>query len=427
MAALEDAVERDPRRRPARRGDADGAADLGRPARRRSPRSSTATRRWRSAAARPSGPGYWFAPTVLCPVDPEARAAREEIFGPVATVIPFDDEEDAVAARQRHDLRALGLDLDPRRRARAARRAGDRRPACCRSTRTPRCASRRRSAASSSRLRPRARPARARRLHRGQVDLLRDRHERAGASSGKVCVITGAAGGIGAASAELFAREGARVVGVDLRRALGRRARAAGRPRRRAGGPRPVRARARGARAESTCCSTTPASPRPTTRRCSTPRSRPGSGCRTSNLRSVFLCCKHGIPHLLDGRRRLGDQHRVVRRGARRGDLADLLHRVEGRRARAVARAGRRVRAPRRARQRALPRAGRHAAAPGALRRRIPSRPRGGSCTSRWAGSRGPRRSPTPRCSSPATSRATSTRRRSWSTAGITGAYTTPL
>jgi acyl-CoA reductase-like NAD-dependent aldehyde dehydrogenase len=44
----------------------------------------------------PSGPGFWFAPTVLCPVDPDARAAREEIFGPVAVVIPFDDEEEAI-------------------------------------------------------------------------------------------------------------------------------------------------------------------------------------------------------------------------------------------------------------------------------------------------------------------------------------------
>ena len=34
---------------------------------------------------------------------------------------------------------------------------------------------------------------------------------------GKVCVITGAAGGIGTATAERFAREGARVVGVDVR------------------------------------------------------------------------------------------------------------------------------------------------------------------------------------------------------------------
>ena len=44
----------------------------------------------------PEGPGFWFPPTVLCPVDPEARAAREEIFGPVATVTPFTDEEEAV-------------------------------------------------------------------------------------------------------------------------------------------------------------------------------------------------------------------------------------------------------------------------------------------------------------------------------------------
>jgi betaine-aldehyde dehydrogenase len=44
----------------------------------------------------PEGPGFWFAPTVLCPVSPDARAAREEIFGPVAVVTPFVDEEEAV-------------------------------------------------------------------------------------------------------------------------------------------------------------------------------------------------------------------------------------------------------------------------------------------------------------------------------------------
>jgi betaine-aldehyde dehydrogenase len=44
----------------------------------------------------PDGPGFWFAPTVLCPVAPDARAVREEIFGPVVTVIPFTDEEEAV-------------------------------------------------------------------------------------------------------------------------------------------------------------------------------------------------------------------------------------------------------------------------------------------------------------------------------------------
>jgi acyl-CoA reductase-like NAD-dependent aldehyde dehydrogenase len=44
----------------------------------------------------PSGKGYWFAPTVLCPVANDDRAAREEIFGPVACVIPFKDEAEAV-------------------------------------------------------------------------------------------------------------------------------------------------------------------------------------------------------------------------------------------------------------------------------------------------------------------------------------------
>ncbi len=44
----------------------------------------------------PEGRGYWFAPTVLCPVSNEDRAAREEIFGPVAAVVPFDSEEEAI-------------------------------------------------------------------------------------------------------------------------------------------------------------------------------------------------------------------------------------------------------------------------------------------------------------------------------------------
>jgi acyl-CoA reductase-like NAD-dependent aldehyde dehydrogenase len=44
----------------------------------------------------PEGPGFWFPPTVLCPVSNDDRAAREEIFGPVASVIPFDGEDEAV-------------------------------------------------------------------------------------------------------------------------------------------------------------------------------------------------------------------------------------------------------------------------------------------------------------------------------------------
>ncbi|MEU1461885.1 aldehyde dehydrogenase family protein [Streptomyces sp. NPDC005727] len=44
----------------------------------------------------PDGPGFWFPPTVLTGERPDSPAAREEIFGPVAVLLPFTDEEDAV-------------------------------------------------------------------------------------------------------------------------------------------------------------------------------------------------------------------------------------------------------------------------------------------------------------------------------------------
>jgi acyl-CoA reductase-like NAD-dependent aldehyde dehydrogenase len=44
----------------------------------------------------PAGPGFWFPPTVLAPVDPASPAWREEIFGPVVAVVPFDDEAEAI-------------------------------------------------------------------------------------------------------------------------------------------------------------------------------------------------------------------------------------------------------------------------------------------------------------------------------------------
>ena len=40
--------------------------------------------------------GYFFQPTVLADVDNRMRVAQEEIFGPVLSVIPFDDEDDAI-------------------------------------------------------------------------------------------------------------------------------------------------------------------------------------------------------------------------------------------------------------------------------------------------------------------------------------------
>ncbi len=42
------------------------------------------------------GPGFWFPPTVLTGVDAHAPVAVEEVFGPVAVVLPFEDEADAV-------------------------------------------------------------------------------------------------------------------------------------------------------------------------------------------------------------------------------------------------------------------------------------------------------------------------------------------
>ncbi|MER6632017.1 aldehyde dehydrogenase family protein [Streptomyces sp. NPDC000987] len=44
----------------------------------------------------PDGPGFWFPPTVLTRPAPDSAAAREEIFGPVAVLLPFTDEEDAI-------------------------------------------------------------------------------------------------------------------------------------------------------------------------------------------------------------------------------------------------------------------------------------------------------------------------------------------
>ena len=45
----------------------------------------------------PEGEGFWYPPTILAPVSNDDRVAREEIFGPVVCVIPFEDESEAVA------------------------------------------------------------------------------------------------------------------------------------------------------------------------------------------------------------------------------------------------------------------------------------------------------------------------------------------
>jgi NAD(P)-dependent dehydrogenase (short-subunit alcohol dehydrogenase family) len=121
-----------------------------------------------------------------------------------------------------------------------------------------------------------------------------------GRLEGKVCVITGAASGIGATSARLFAAEGARVVGIDLdaEQAVGALTIAAD-----VADEEGVRAAMAEAREEMGRIDVlmNNAGINPTD---------DGSVLETSleswqrvqdvNLKGVFLCCKHGIPHLLE-------------------------------------------------------------------------------------------------------------------------------
>jgi NAD(P)-dependent dehydrogenase (short-subunit alcohol dehydrogenase family) len=120
----------------------------------------------------------------------------------------------------------------------------------------------------------------------------------AGRLEGRVCVVTGASGGIGAATVELFRREGARVVGVDLLEGapgdLALQADVTDEPQ--------VQRMLEEAREEfghiDVLFNNAGISP-----------GEDGSVLDTAldawervqrvNLRSVFLCCKHGIPHLL--------------------------------------------------------------------------------------------------------------------------------
>jgi acyl-CoA reductase-like NAD-dependent aldehyde dehydrogenase len=44
----------------------------------------------------PDTAGFWYPPTVLTPTDPADRVLREEIFGPVVSVVTFEDEADAI-------------------------------------------------------------------------------------------------------------------------------------------------------------------------------------------------------------------------------------------------------------------------------------------------------------------------------------------
>ena len=226
----------------------------------------------------PDGPGFWFPPTVLCPVDNDDRAAREEIFGPVAAVIPFRDEEEAI--RLANDtIYGLSGSVWTRDGAKALRtaRAIETGVISINSNTSVRVSTPFGGFKQSGYGRELG-PTRST-LQRSEERLLRD-GGLMGRLDGKVCVITGAASGIGAETAKLFKEEGATVVGVDLSEDaegdLAIQADVTDEEQ-----VRGMYARAREEFGHVDVLFNNAASRRRTTCPCSTPRSRRGSGCRT--------------------------------------------------------------------------------------------------------------------------------------------------
>ena len=46
---------------------------------------------------RPERPGYFYEPTVVADINPEAEILKTEVFGPVAPIVAFDDVDDVIA------------------------------------------------------------------------------------------------------------------------------------------------------------------------------------------------------------------------------------------------------------------------------------------------------------------------------------------
>jgi NAD(P)-dependent dehydrogenase (short-subunit alcohol dehydrogenase family) len=115
----------------------------------------------------------------------------------------------------------------------------------------------------------------------------------------KVCVITGAAGGIGRATAEVFTREGARVVGVDLlEHEIGELSLQADLTDEASVSGLYARVHSELGRVD-VLFNNAGISPNDDASVVDTSLEA-WERVQATNLRSVFLCCKHGIPHLLE-------------------------------------------------------------------------------------------------------------------------------
>jgi NAD(P)-dependent dehydrogenase (short-subunit alcohol dehydrogenase family) len=116
----------------------------------------------------------------------------------------------------------------------------------------------------------------------------------------KICVVTGAAGAIGAATAELFAREGAKVVGADLlEHDIGELSLQVDVTDEAQVVELYARARATFGRID-VLFNNAGISPTDDASVLQTELAA-WERVQSANLRSVFLCCKHGIPYLLEG------------------------------------------------------------------------------------------------------------------------------
>jgi len=118
---------------------------------------------------------------------------------------------------------------------------------------------------------------------------------------GKVCVITGAASGIGAETAALFRREGAKVVGVDLRDDSPGVDLALGCDVADEAAVRDMYARARDELGRLDVLFNNAGISPNDDRSVLETSLEVWQRVQDVNTKSVFLCCKHGIPHLLEG------------------------------------------------------------------------------------------------------------------------------